>query len=192
MARPRMARGDRREQLVAVSWSLVRTEGADALTLGRLAEWAEVSKPVVYSHFSSRSDLLVALYDEFDTRQAGALEADLAEAEVTLRGRAEAIARSYVGCVLRQGRELVGILAALEGSPELEKLKRESEHAYVERCREVLAPLVDSRSVSWATMVAIFGAAEALSLAAADAALSAEDATRELADVIIAVVGNPA
>ncbi|WP_072805019.1 TetR/AcrR family transcriptional regulator [Rhodococcoides yunnanense] len=188
MTRTRLSRADRYDQLIEVSWGLVRREGADALTLGRLAEHAGVAKPVVYSHFPSRAELLAALFREFDGRQTVMLEEYLNAAERTLAGRAGAIADSYVGCVLAQGRELTGVLAALEGSPELERVKRESEHAYAEKCRAVLAPFVGSEGVSTASLTAIFGAAESLSHAAAASALTPEQARSELAALIVAVV----
>ncbi|MFD6063818.1 TetR/AcrR family transcriptional regulator [Rhodococcus wratislaviensis] len=190
MARLRMARAERYKQLLATSWELVREEGTDALTLGRLAERAGVTKPVVYSHFPSRPHLLTALYGEYDSRQAAALEAAIAESDATLAGRAHAIAQSYVGCVLDQGPELTGITAALEGSPELELVKREAERASVDRCRELLRPAPGSAEVPVATIIAIFGAAEALSQAAASDSLSAEDAVSELGELIVAVVAS--
>ncbi|MDJ0110633.1 TetR/AcrR family transcriptional regulator [Rhodococcus erythropolis] len=190
MARTRLSRADRYEQLVEVSWALVREEGADALTLGRLAERAGVAKPVVYSHFASRAALLAALFKEFDDRQTVMLGEYLEAAEESVNGRANAIADSYVGCSLAQGRELTGVLAALEGSPELEQVKRESEHAYSERCREVLAPF-SADGLGQSSMTAIFGAAEALSHAAVVGVLSPEDAKGELAALIVAVVGRP-
>jgi AcrR family transcriptional regulator len=187
MARTRLSRADRYDQLVEVSWALVREEGADALTLGRLAERAGVAKPVVYSHFASRAALLAALFREFDDRQTAMLEEYLETAERSLAGRANAIANSYVGCTLAQGRELTGVLAALEGSPELEQVKRESERAYSERCRGVLAPF---GGVAQPSLTAIFGAAEALSHAAVAGAHSPDEATGELAALIVAVVGR--
>lgn len=190
MARTRLSRADRYDQLVEVSWALVRAEGADALTLGRLAERASVAKPVVYSHFASRAGLLSALFNEFEDRQTAMLEEHLEAAEETLDGRANAIANSYVGCALAQGRELTGVLAALEGSRELEQVKRESEHAYSERCRKSLAPFSTYDGPSQPSMTAIFGAAEALAHAALAGALSPDDAESELAAVIVAVVGK--
>lgn len=190
MARTRLSRPARYDQLVDVSWALVRSEGADALTLGRLAEHAGVAKPVVYSHFASRAVLLAALYGEFDARQAAMLEEYLAAAESTLEGRAAAIANSYVGCALAQGRELTGVLAALEGSSELEQVKREAEEAYSDRCREILAPFAGSGGVSLSSITAVFGAAEALSRAAVADALPPDRARRELASLIVAVVGR--
>lgn len=190
MVRTRLSRADRYDQLVEMSWALVRAEGADALTLGRLAERAGVTKPVVYSHFASRAALLAALFSEFDDRQTVMLEEYLAAAEQSLDGRADAIANSYVECALAQGRELTGVLAALEGSPELEQVKRESEHAYSERCREILAPFCTAGGPAQPSMTAIFGAAEALSHAAVAGALSPEEAKDELAALIVAVVGR--
>ncbi|NLE82446.1 MAG: TetR/AcrR family transcriptional regulator [Rhodococcus sp.] len=190
MARTRLSRADRYDQLVEVSWALVRAEGTDALTLGRLAEHAGVAKPVVYSHFASRAALLAALFKEFDDRQTAMLEEYLDAAEETLDGRANAIANSYVGCTLAQGRELTGVLAALEGSPELEQVKRESEHAYTERCREVLAPFGTVDGPSRPSMTAMFGAAEALSHAAIVGTLSPDEAESELAAMIVAIVGK--
>lgn len=188
MVRTRLSRADRYSQLVDVAWALVREEGADALTLGRLAEHAGVAKPVVYSHFASRNALLAALFSEFDQRQTRMLDEYLAAADATLTGRAAAIANSYVGCALAQGRELTGVLAALQGSPELEEVKRESDEAYTELCRGILAPFAEAQEISRSAITAIFGAAEALSRAAVSTALSADHARDQLAELIVAVV----
>ncbi|QII07785.1 TetR/AcrR family transcriptional regulator [Rhodococcoides fascians A25f] len=189
MARTRLSRSDRYDQLVEVSWALVRAEGADALTLGRLAEHAGVAKPVVYSHFGSRAELLAALFTEFDDRQAAMLEASLDTAPATLDGRASAIANSYVGCTLAQGRELTGVLAALEGSPELEQVKRAAERAYSDRCRAILEPF-GSGGISTPAITAIFGAADALSHAAVSGSLTPEEAVGELSELIVAIAGK--
>ncbi|MEU3474632.1 TetR/AcrR family transcriptional regulator [Rhodococcus sp. 15-2388-1-1a] len=189
MARTRLSRSDRYDQLVEVSWALVRAEGADALTLGRLAEHAGVAKPVVYSHFGSRAELLAALFTEFDDRQTAMLEESLDAASVSLDGRARAIANSYVGCASAQGRELTGVLAALEGSPELEQVKRAAERAYSERCRAILEPF-GIGGISTPALTAIFGAADALSHAAVSGSLTRDEATEELTELIVAVVGK--
>lgn len=188
MARTRLAREDRFTQLIAVSWALVRSEGADALTLGRLAERAGVTKPVVYSHFASRTALLAALFEEYDEQQTAMLEDSLHAADASLQGRANAIADSYVGCTLAQGPELTGVLAALEGSPELERVKRESEEVYSAQCHDALAPFADVGGITTASLTAIFGAAEALSQSSASGALSAEAAKDELATLIVTMV----
>lgn len=186
--RQRLSREDRRRQLLDVAWQLVREEGTEALTLGRLAEQAGVTKPVVYDHFGTRAGLLAALYLEFDQRRTAIMYAALQSCEPTLAGRAWVIASSYVDCVLAQGRELPGVIAALASSPELEKIKRDWEVVFMEKCRAALAPFAGSGKVSVAGLRAMLGAAEALSYAAANGEITATEAQEELAETIVAMV----
>ncbi|AHH21343.1 putative transcriptional regulator, TetR family [Nocardia nova SH22a] len=188
MARVRMARENRYEQLVTSAWTIVREEGADALTLGHLAEVAGVTKPVVYSHFPSRSALLVALFEEYDARQIAALDSAVDTAEVSLPTHARAIATSHVDCVLGQGRELAGVIAALEGTRELADFKRRSDEKYLGRCRAILERFVDGGTVPTPTLTAIFGAAEALSAAAALGSVSRDEAREELTATIVSTM----
>jgi AcrR family transcriptional regulator len=183
-----MARQDRSVQLMSLAWAIVREEGADALTLGRLADAAEVTKPVVYSHFASRSALLVALFEEYDARQAAALRASLDQEQATLEACARAIATAHVDCVVDQGRELAGVAAALEGTPELAAYKRRSGELYREQCRAALTPFAGGGVVSTPALTAVLGAAEALSAAAAAGSLSRDEASAELAAVIVSTV----
>jgi hypothetical protein len=118
------------------------------------------------------------------------LEESLRAAPASLHGRAHAIANAYVGCALAQGRELTGVLAALEGSPELEQVKRSAERAYSDRCRSILEPFSGSGEISASSITAIFGAADALSHAAVSGAIVPQEATGELAELIVAVVGK--
>ena len=62
----RLSKAGRRQQLLETSLAIVREEDVDSLTLGRLAERAGVSKPVVYDHFPTRSALLIELYKWID------------------------------------------------------------------------------------------------------------------------------
>ncbi|MFO2464401.1 TetR/AcrR family transcriptional regulator [Pseudomonas sp. 15FMM2] len=186
--RRRLSREDRLRQLLDRAWRLVREEGTEALTLGRLAEMAGVTKPVVYDHFSTRAGLLAALYKDFDERQNTVLEQALAASEPSLEGRAGVIASSYVECVLLQGREIPGVIAALNGAPELEALKREYEMIFMVKCRDVLAPFAPSGDISLAGLRAMLGAAEALSHAAASDEISPAQAQEELLETIKAMV----
>jgi AcrR family transcriptional regulator len=116
--RVRLSREQGGASLIDIAWHLVRQEGTDALTLPRLSQEAAVAKPVVYDHFGTRNGLLIALYRDFDSA------ADGHDRRRTARGAARrskiepaVIATSYVDCVLAQGREMPGVLAALAGSP---------------------------------------------------------------------------
>ncbi len=187
-ARRRLSRDDRHRQLLDMAWQLVHKEGTEALTLGRLAEQAGVTKPVVYDHFGTRAGLLAALYKDFDERQTALMEAAFEAGEATLLNKADIIASSYVDCVLLQGSEISGVIAALASSPELEKIKREYEAIFLEKCRNALARFSPSGNISQAGLRAMLGAAEALSNAAASAEITAAQAKSELVETIIAMV----
>jgi AcrR family transcriptional regulator len=186
--RRRLSRRERHEQLVRVAWQLVRDEGTEALSLGRLSEQAEVTKPVVYDHFGTRAGLLAVLYQDFDERQAALMDEALHKSEPTLTSKATVIASSYVDCVLLQGREIPGVIAALAGSPELEKIKRDYRAAFIDKCRRVLAPFAAGAEIPIASLWAMLGAADALSEAAAVAEITAKQAKDELFETITALV----
>lgn len=186
--RRRLTRPERYRQLIQVAWSLVREAGSDALTLGRLAEQSDVAKPVVYDHFATRADLLAALYREYDTRQTATMARALESSEPTLASRSAVIASAYVDCVLGQGREISGVIAALAGSPELEKVRRDCEAVFAHQCREALAPFAPGRRISSAGLWSFLGAAEALSYAALNGDIGVRLAKRELAETIVAMV----
>lgn len=190
--RRRLTREDRLRQLLDVAWQLVREEGTEALTLGRLAEQAGVTKPVVYDHFSTRPGLLAALYQDFDQRQTAVMDAALERSEATLDGRARVIAGSYVACVSLQGREIPGVIAALASSPELARIKGEYEAIFIEKCRHALAPFAAGQPIGAAALRAMLGAAEALSHAAANGEISAPQAEDELFEIIRALVQRSA
>ena len=189
--RRRLLRDDRYRQLIDVAWQVVREEGTDALTLGRLAESAGVTKPVVYDHFATRNGLLAALYREFDDRQTALIDVALEVSEKSLAGRARVIAESYVNCVVAQGRELPGVISALASSPELQLVKSECEAAFMEKCRAVLAPFAEQGKVGFAGLRAMLGAAEALSFSATANEISADEAKDELSRTIIDMVSRP-
>ncbi|WP_206185249.1 TetR/AcrR family transcriptional regulator [Sphingosinicella sp. CPCC 101087] len=187
-----MPRQERHRQLLDVAWRLVGDEGTEALTLGRLAEEAGVTKPVVYDHFGTRSGLLATLYREYDARQTALMDAALQVSEPTLTGKAAVIASSYVDCVLLQGREIPDVIAALAGSPELEKVKREYRIAFIEKCRTVLAPFAGAARIGSPGLWAMLGAADALSHAAATGEITAVEAKDELSETIVAMVSRSA
>ena len=183
-----MTRDNRRAQLIGVAWAIVREAGADALTLGRLAERAGVAKPVVYDHFGTRAGLLATLYRISDARQTALMDAALDDSPATLAARARVIASAYVDCVLSQGREIPGVVAALEGSPEMERIKRDYHVAFMEKCRGLLAPFAPEGKIAAAGLWGMLGAAQALSYAAATGALPADQAVAELERTIVAMV----
>lgn len=186
--RRRLSKDARQRQLIEVSWALIRDEGTDALTLGRLAEKAGVSKPVVYDHFGTRNGLLAVLYQDFDQRQTAIIDDAIAASKPTLKDKADVIATRYVECVSAQGREIPGVLAALNGSPELAAVKTQYQHAFIKKCQDILAPFAGPRGVSLAGMWGMLGAADALSQAAVASEISQQAARDELFRIIVDLV----
>ncbi|MDG9883900.1 TetR/AcrR family transcriptional regulator [Pseudomonas sp. GD04058] len=186
--RKRLTREQRLEQLLEVARQVIAEEGSDALSLGRLAEAAGITKPTVYDHFGTREGLLTALYRDFEKRQNLLIDAAMAAGEATLEGKARAIADSYVDCVLAEGREIPGVLAALEGSPELARLKRECQQDFLGKCRTVLGPFAGA--LSSAGLWGMLGAADALSGAAVAGEIGHEQARGELFEVIVSLVNR--
>ncbi|WP_020178816.1 TetR/AcrR family transcriptional regulator [Methylopila sp. M107] len=189
-ARQRLTREERRRQLIETSWKIAQAEGADALTLGRLADAANVAKPVVYDHFGTRNGLLAALYQDYDGQQSVGMAQALAAGPETLADKAKIIAAAYVDCVMAQGEKLFGVAAALEGSAEMAAVKRSCDAAFLAQCKAALDPLADG-GVSRTGLLGALGAAEALSHAAAAGDIGADEAKAELAAVFFATAQRP-
>ncbi|MDQ1061179.1 MULTISPECIES: TetR/AcrR family transcriptional regulator [unclassified Stenotrophomonas] len=186
--RRRMPREQRARQLLDVAWALVGEEGTDALSLGRLAEAAGVTKPVAYDHFITRNGLLAALYQDYDQRQTAVFEARIGKARAQLKDRAHAIAGGYIDCVLSQGSEIQGILAALAGSPELMEVKRRYQQEFIAKCAEWVGGFATGSEVPDAGYWAILGAAESLSEAVAAGVVEHAVAEAELVRLIVSTI----
>lgn len=164
----RMTKQQRREQLLQTAYEIIREEGTDALTLGRLAERAGVSKPIAYEHFGSRAGLLIALYRDYDERQTRAMRDALAGSGGTIEDVASIISAAYVDCAVMSGPEFAAITAALSGSDEMEELLQSCRDSFLEDCHRALAPFTTLPPAQSRTLlVGILGAADALSEAAA-------------------------
>lgn len=184
--RRRMPRRERRAQLLAVARGLIREVGTDGFTLGRLAERAGVTKPIVYDHFGDRAGALAELYRAFEEQQRAALAAALADAESSLDTVCGAVAVAYIDCSLAEGRELADVVSALDGSAMLAEVRREAERAYLAQCDDALASC--GVRLDDAGAPALIGAGDALSRAALQRRVSPEAARAALARVLHALV----
>lgn len=187
-SRVRLSREERYQQLLATAWEIIHEEGTEALTLGHLAERSGVTKPVVYDHFTNRSGLLAALYQEFDYRQTSLMEEAIRNTKPELAALASVIATSYIECVLLQGREMPSVMAALAGTPELEKIRNDYAVIFTEKCRRLFAPFCCDNQIQDAALWAMLGSAEGLSYATSCGAITATQAKEELFGIIILMV----
>src|SRR5690606_87871 len=188
MAERRLSRDERRAQLVGIARDVIAAEGTDALTLGYLASRAGISKPVVYDHFSSRSALLLSLYQDFDQRSLTDLQAAIAHTPPDLRQLVEAIASAHVACTVSHGFELSGLAAALPGTPALADARRESERRYVDTRRQALRSADDRADLTEEAAIAFLGAAAALGHAAARETISPDLARSTIITAVLSLV----
>lgn len=182
--RRRLSREERHAQLLETARALIREAGTDDFTLGRLAEAAGVTKPLVYDHFGDRAGVLAELYRAFEARQHATLAAALARSAPQLDTVAALVAGAYVDCCLAEGRELSDVVAALAGSSALVAVRREAEEAYLSACRDALAPF---GTLDAAAVHAVVGAGDALVRAVLDGTTGEDVARRTLARVLLAV-----
>lgn len=171
-----------------MAWQLIRQEGTDTLSLGRLAEAAGITKPTVYEHFGTRQGLLEALYRDFDLRQNKMIDDAIAASKPLLAERTHVVATSYIACALAEGREIPGVLAALSGSPELARLRKQCQLDYLEKCRQAFAPFVGPAGLADAALWAMLGAADGLAAVALSGDISEQQACDELYAVILAML----
>ncbi|WP_146842268.1 TetR/AcrR family transcriptional regulator [Cellulomonas composti] len=61
---PRMARDERRAQVLRIAQELFSSEGYHHVSMDDIADRAQVSKPVLYRHFPSKLDLYLAVVDQ--------------------------------------------------------------------------------------------------------------------------------
>lgn len=188
--RQRLSRAERHVQLLDVARELIRDEGTDVFTLGRLAERAGVTKPLVYDHFGDRAGVLAELYREFEARQRDTLSEALRGARPDLSTLSDLVAGAYIDCCLAEGRELADVVAALAGSSTLKQVRQEAEDSYLTMCREVLSPFAGLPDP--AGLRAIIGAGDALARSTLDGTIDADRARATLARVIAALsTGGP-
>jgi AcrR family transcriptional regulator len=182
----RLPKAERRQQLLDVARSIVRDEGTDALTLVSLAERANVTRPVTYEHFKTRSGLLIALARHIDDRQVELFREALAKTQPRLAEVARVASSAYMRCVTQVGREWHALTAALQGDAEMDAVQHELLERYAELYCEVLAPCtkVPRRELK-RRCVAIIGAAEALAREMLLEQLEEETAASTLRSLIV-------
>ncbi|PCF93904.1 TetR/AcrR family transcriptional regulator [Vreelandella nigrificans] len=187
----KLAKAERREQLLETAMEVVRAKGADALTLAHVAECAGVSKPVAYEHFGTRSNLLVTLYRRIDERQIRVLREALEQTPPRLETIAEVISHAALNCHASTGPEWHAISAALKGSEEMEAVQRELIDRCIRLYCETLAPYTVLSDTDLQLRCAGFiGAAESISAEVIRGRVGLEQATANLAALVISGVSG--
>ena len=128
MVGSRPSRLERREFFVDVVAELVAEEGLAAVTMERIAALAEVSKPVLYSHFADRGALLTALLERCWQSLDAAVQAKLKDAR-TLDESLLALVSGYFDELDRQGPVLQLMVVGGWHEPAVEQARRRRHRA---------------------------------------------------------------
>jgi AcrR family transcriptional regulator len=110
---PRMARSERRAQVLHIAQELFSSEGFHHVSMDDIADRAQVSKPVLYRHFPSKLDLYLAVVDQRGADLLDAIDAAVepVESGPVQRGDGRevvsAIVRAYVTFVEAAGESSV-------------------------------------------------------------------------------------
>ncbi|AKU22278.1 hypothetical protein ACZ75_13220 [Massilia sp. NR 4-1] len=161
----RMSAESRRAQLMDCALELVGEEGANAMTLARVAERAGVSKPIAYEHFQTREGLLAALYTRCCERHLALTATALASAGDGAQA-ATLLAQAYIDCVLSSDSASLAVEAAMYGAAETEAVLRANDAAFLAFCAARMAAFLPGAPCP-AAMIAFLGAARSLALAVA-------------------------
>ncbi|MGK8553201.1 TetR/AcrR family transcriptional regulator [Nocardia gipuzkoensis] len=186
----RLSKQARREQLLDTAIAIVRSEGADGLTLPTLAEAAGVSRPIVYDHFGTRSGLLLALYRRLDERHRAATTQALRGAAPTPDEIARVMSTAYFACATDMP-EFNAVSAALKGNPEMEAIQHEMLDSYTDLMAAALLPhsglTVEALRLR---CVGVLGAAEAIAAELNLGRATTTDAITALTDLIAGSLGT--
>jgi AcrR family transcriptional regulator len=186
----RLSKQDRREQLLDAALAILRTQGADGLTLVTLAQAAGVSRPIVYDHFGTRPGLLLALYRRLDDRYRATVAAAVRAARPTASGVARVIATAYFTCATDMP-ELGAVSAALKGSLEMEAVQHELLDGYTDLMAEALSPYSSCTNAALRLRcAAALGAAEAIATELTRGRVVITDAVATLTDLILTFVAK--
>ncbi|MEJ7558605.1 MAG: TetR/AcrR family transcriptional regulator [Pedobacter sp.] len=181
----KLPKEERRVQLLETALEIIRSEGADRLTLGYLATKAGVSKPITYEHFGTRSGLLTSIYTYLDERQIQSLRAALTSGLHNSKNTADMLATAYIHCSVDTGGEWHAVGAALLGSEEMGKVQKELLAGYVQLFISTLAPFSSLPSAELhRCCVGLVGAGEALSAMMLNEQCSEKEATETFSFLI--------
>ncbi|MFI1582737.1 TetR/AcrR family transcriptional regulator [Embleya sp. NPDC020630] len=181
----RLSKQARREQLLDTAAAIVRSRGADGLTLVTLAEAAGVSRPIVYDHFGTRPGLLLALYRRLDERHRASVTRALRDAVPVAEEVARVIGAAYFACATDMP-ELNAVSAALKGNPDMETGGQEMTDNYTDLMAAALRPYTHLEPDALRLCCAgVLGAAGALATELNHGRASVEDVVDALTGLIM-------
>lgn len=183
----RLSREERRRQMLGVAKDILRTKGADALTLGGLAQRAGVSKPVAYDHFETRSGLLLALLEEANNHYENDARTRIADAPQTVAAIGAIVSETYIACALEAGPAISVLIAAIDANGEVQDAGRAFRASHAEQFNEAFASaLPDNCGDLSLLFTGLIAAADAICAELTSGRITAATATQMLTHLLTA------
>ncbi|WP_336896359.1 TetR/AcrR family transcriptional regulator [Novosphingobium sp.] len=187
--RKRLSWEERHRQMIGVALDFVRREGADSLTLAKVAEQAGVAKPLAYNHFKSREGLLVELCLAFDERQRAELSRLQEDSSLDLAGLARAVCESYLECYAKSEGEWHAIYSVMRSNGEMAKIQQDLFDKHVSVLVSVFGPKTPLTGEDLRlTCIGLIGAAETISASMTHNAVTMEAAAALLTKLYVAAL----
>ncbi|MCH7337035.1 TetR/AcrR family transcriptional regulator [Acinetobacter sp. NIPH 2699] len=196
MTGKRLTKEDRRQQLLHVARSIIRTEGVEALTLGYLAEQAGITKPIAYRHFIDKEGLLIAIYKEFSDKQKQDLSSSLAQNANSFDSTIHIFCSACLKCYIAMGPEVGLVMAALSGTDILQTYLQQCQQEFIDIFTNSIHPFVRFEDQEGeAILIAITGLMDAVCVAASNHMLDPSIAEKVMENAIVLILNdylNPA
>ena len=155
----RLARAQRREDLLDATVRLILSDGIEAVSMETVADRAGVSRPLVYKHFASKHELLIGVY----RREALTIYDEVA-ADVRAATNLPGMYRALVRASIRASSEHGALFAAFRSAgtwnqklrDEQRARDRETDRVFAEQARNQYGiPLPEARSATVILLAAI-------------------------------------
>src|SRR4051812_29187927 len=121
---PRLARADRREDLLDATLALVASGDVDGVSMEMVADRAGVSRALVYKHFANKAEILTALYERESTRLHNELSSEVVAAP-TLEDKYRALCHGSLAAAKARGQVFDGLRSAAGMNKQIRKVQRD-------------------------------------------------------------------
>lgn len=191
MTGKRLAKEQRRQQLLQVARSIIRTEGVEALTLGYLAEQAGITKPIAYRHFVDKDGLLISIYQEFSDKQKQDLSISLEQNIDGLDRTIHIFCKACLNFYIETGPEVGLVVAALSGTDILQNYLLQCQQEFVDILKNSIDRFISLEGQEGkAIMIAITGLMETICIAASNNVINVEIAQRVMEKSILLILNG--
>ena len=137
-----VARGNRREKILASATSLFEENGFHGAGIDDIAAAAGVTGPAIYRHFKNKDAVLVALFDRLSERLAAIIDSVGTPPEPERRRALGTMVRLHVRLALDERALIVVYISEERNLPEPDRRRvRRAQRAYVEAWADLLRPL---------------------------------------------------